>query len=73
MTMEDLKMLELAHGNAVRELQNLAVNIVERVILGKNPSSAQLIAYEAKKKKVMEINADIARAMNDEFEDLLNG
>ena len=73
MTMEDLKMLERAHGNAVRDLQNLAVNIVERVILGKNPSAAQLIAYEAKKKKVMEINADIARAMNDEFEDLLNG
>ena len=73
MTMEDLRMLERAHENAVRELQNLAVNIVERVILGKNPSAAQLIAYESKKKKVMAINDDLVRAMNDEFEDLLNG
>lgn len=73
MTMEDLKMLERAHENAVRELQNLAVNIVERVILGKNPSAAQLVAYESKKKKVIAINDDLVRAMNDEFEDLLNG
>ena len=30
MTMDDLRMLERAHENAVRNLQNLAVNIVER-------------------------------------------
>lgn len=73
MTMEDLKMLEQAHGNAVRDLQNLAVIIVESVLLGKDPSAAQIRAYEAKKKKVMDINADITRAMNEEFEDALNG
>ena len=73
MTMDDLRMLERAHENAVRDLQNLAVNIVERVLLGKNPSDAQILAYESKKKKVMAINADLARAMNEEFEDVLNG
>lgn len=73
MTMDDLRMLERAHENAVRDLQNLAVNIVERVLLGKDPSDAQILAYESKKKKVMAIKADLARAMNDEFEDVLNG
>ena len=73
MTMDDLRMLERAHENAVRDLQNLAVNIVERVLLGKNPSDAQILAYESKRKKVMAINADLARAMNEEFEDVLNG
>lgn len=73
MTMDDLRMLERAHENAVRDLQNLAVNIVERVLLGKNPSDAQILAYELKKQKVMSIKADLARAMNEEFEDVLNG
>lgn len=73
MTMDDLRMLERAHENAVRDLQNLAVNIVERVLLGKDPSDAQILAYESKKKMVMAIKADLARAMNEEFEDVLNG
>lgn len=55
MTMDDLRMLKRAHENAVRDLQKLAVNIVERVLLGKNPSDAQILAYESKRKKVMAI------------------
>lgn len=73
MTMEDLKALERAHENAVRDLQNLAVIIVESVLLGKNPSDAQILAYESKKKKVMDINADLAKALDTEFNDVIYG
>ena len=36
MNMEDLKILEAEHDRAVREVQNVAVNIAEKVVAGDN-------------------------------------
>lgn len=73
MTMEDLKALEREHEAAVRDVQNLAVNIVDFLMAGGEFTTMQQLAYREAKKKVMRIKRDLAKALEDEFEGVLHG
>lgn len=73
MTIEDMKILERNHEQAVQAVQNLAVNIVDFLMAGGSLTTAQMLAYRDAKKKVMRIKRDLAKALENEFEGVLHG
>lgn len=73
MTIDDMKILERNHEQAVRQLQNLAVNIVDFLMAGGSLTTAQMLAYRDAKKNVMRIKRDLAKALENEFEGVLHG
>lgn len=73
MTIEDMKILERKHEQAVQNLQNLATNIVDFLMAGGEFTTMQQLAYREAKKKVMRIKRDLAKALEDEFEGELHG
>ena len=73
MTIEDMKILERNHEQAVQAVQNLAVNIVDFLMAGGSLTTAQMLAYRDAKKNVMRIKRDLAKAMENEFEGVLHG
>ena len=73
MTIEDMKILERKHEMAVQKLQNLATNIVDFLMAGGEFTTAQQLAYREAKRQVMRIKRDLAKALEDEFEDALYG
>lgn len=73
MTIEDMKILERKHEQAVQNLQNLATNIVDFLMAGGEFTTMQQLAYREAKKKVMRIKRDLAKALEDEFEGVLHG
>ena len=73
MTIEDMKILERKHEQAVQNLQNLATNIVDFLMAGGVFTTMQQLAYREAKKKVMRIKRDLAKALEDEFEGVLHG
>ena len=73
MTIEDMKILERNHEQAVRELQNLATNIVEWLMAGGEFTTMQQLAYRDAKKKVLQIKRDLEKALDDEFEGVIYG
>lgn len=73
MTIEDMKILERNHEQAVQAVQNLAVNIVDFLMAGGSMTTAQMLAYRDAKKNVMRIKRDLAKALEDEFEGVLHG
>jgi glutamine amidotransferase PdxT len=73
MTIEDMKILERNHEQAVRQLQNLATNIVDFLMAGGEFTTMQQLAYREAQKKVLRIKRDLAKALEDEFEGVLHG
>lgn len=73
MTIEDMKILERKHEQAVQNLQNLATNIVDFLMAGGEFTTMQQLAYREAKKKVMRIKRDLAKALENEFEGVLHG
>ncbi len=73
MTIEDMKILERNHEQAVQAVQNLAVNIVDFLMAGGSLTTAQQLAYRDAKKNVMRIKRDLAKALENEFEGVLHG
>ncbi len=73
MTIEDMKILERNHEQAVQAVQNLAVNIVDFLMAGGSLTTAQMLAYRDAKKNVMRIKRDLAKALENEFEGVLHG
>ncbi|MBQ2016147.1 MAG: hypothetical protein II207_04005 [Clostridia bacterium] len=73
MTIEDMKMLERKHEQAVQKLQNLATNIVDFLMAGGEFTTAQQLAYREAKRQVMRIKRDLAKALENEFEGGLHG
>lgn len=73
MTIEDMKILERNHEQAVQDVQNLAVNIVDFLMAGGSLTTAQMLAYRDAKKNVMRIKRDLAKALENEFEGVLHG
>ena len=73
MTIEDMKILERKHEQAVQNLQNLATNIVDFLMAGGEFTTAQQLAYREAKRQVMRIKRDLAKALEDEFEGVLHG
>jgi len=73
MTIEDMKILERNHEQAVRELQNLATNIVDFLMAGGEFTTMQQLAYREAQKKVLRIKRDLAKALENEFEGVLHG
>ena len=73
MSMEDLKILEAEHDRAVREVQNVAVNIAEKVVAGEEVPEAMRLVYRAAKGRVLRVKADLARALENEFDTVLRG
>ena len=73
MTIEDMKILERKHEQAVQNLQNLATNIVDFLMAGGEFTTMQQLAYREAKKKVLRIKRDLAKALEDEFEGVLHG
>lgn len=73
MSLEDMKILEAEHDRAVREVQNVAVNIAEKVVAGEEVPEAMILVYRAKKGRVLRVKADLARALENEFETVLRG
>lgn len=73
MTIEDMKILERNHEQAVRQLQNLATNIVDFLMAGGEFTTLQQLAYREAQKKVLRIKRDLAKALENEFEGVLHG
>ena len=73
MNMEDLRILEAEHDRAVREVQNVAVNIAEKVVSGEEVPEVMHLVYRAAKGRVLRVKADLARALENEFETVLRG
>ena len=73
MTIEDMKILERKHEQAVQKLQNLATNIVDFLMAGGEFTTAQQLAYREAKRQVMRIKRDLAKALENEFEGGLHG
>lgn len=73
MTMEDLKALEREHEAAVRDVQNLAVNILDYVMDGGEIAAEQRTAYGEAKERVMRVKSDLAKALETEFNDVIYG
>lgn len=73
MTIEDMKILERNHEQAVQKLQNLATNIVDFLMAGGEFTTAQQLAYREAKRQVMRIKRDLAKALENEFEGVLHG
>lgn len=73
MTIEDMKILERNHEQAVRQLQNLATNIVDFLMAGGEFTTMQQLAYREAQKKVLRIKRDLAKALENEFEGVLHG
>lgn len=73
MNMEEMKILEAEHDMAVREVQNVAVNIAEKVVAGEDVPEAMRLVYRAKKGRVLRVKADLAKALENEFEKVLRG
>ena len=73
MTIEDMKILERKHEQAVQKLQNLATNIVDFLMAGGEFTTMQQLAYREAKRQVMRIKRDLAKALEDEFEGVLHG
>lgn len=73
MTIEDMKILERKHEQAVQNLQNLATNIVDFLMAGGEFTTMQQLAYREAKRQVMRIKRDLAKALEDEFEGVLHG
>lgn len=73
MTIEDMKIMERNHEQAVRQLQNLATNIVDFLMAGGEFTTMQQLAYREAKKKVMRIKRDLEKALENEFEGVLHG
>lgn len=73
MTIEDMKILERKHEQAVQNLQNLATNIVDFLMAGGEFTTMQQLAYREAKRHVMRIKRDLAKALEDEFEGVLHG
>lgn len=73
MTIEDMKILERNHEQAVQAVQNLAVNIVDFLMAGGSLTTAQMLAYREAKRQVMRIKRDLAKALENEFEGVLHG
>lgn len=73
MTIEDMKIMERNHEQAVRQLQNLATNIVDFLMAGGEFTTMQQLAYREAQKKVLRIKRDLAKALEDEFEGVLHG
>ena len=65
MTIEDMKILERKHEQAVQKLQNLATNIVDFLMAGGEFTTAQQLAYREAKRQVMRIKRDLAKALED--------
>lgn len=73
MTIEDMKILERNHEQAVRQLQNLATNIVDFLMAGGEFTTMLQLAYREAQKKVLRIKRDLAKALENEFEGVLHG
>ena len=73
MTMEDLKALEREHEAAVRDVQNLAVNILDYVMDGGELTAEQRTAYCEAKERAMRVKSDLAKALETEFNDVIYG
>ena len=73
MTIEDMKILERNHEQAVRQLQNLATNIVDFLMAGGEFTTMQQLAYREAQKSVLRIKRDLAKALENEFEGVLHG
>ena len=73
MMMEDMKALEREHESAVRDVQNLAVNILDYVMDGGEITAEQRTAYGEAKERVMRVKSDLAKALETEFNDVIYG
>lgn len=73
MTMEDLRILGARHDRAARKVVAIATNIAEAVADGGELPDEMRQAYIRARAECIAANGDLAKALEDAFEDALYG